>query len=331
MLGSTRYGFDASGSSHVAPLALPEPPGRPQPRRAVLSQPGGVRRRHGPHLRPALDLCRRRAGRAGARRRHGRRYRKNLDLRGARRRHGPAGLPQCLPAPGRPDPARREDDRRQHRLPLPFLDLRPDRAADPRRPHGGRLRPLLPWAQAGPRALPRGIAVHLPRRGSARGFRRHGADHGSLHRAPRHPEHQGRLPVGHRRAGQLEAHHGEQPGMLPLLGQPSRADRAALRLRVRLLARGDGRDRARECRALRLHAPGQARVLGGRRIAVPRGRASRRPGDGLSHRAAAPRRGGRVPHHRHQGRLPPAPGIVRRGQARRVCRSGPSRIPGTTS
>ena len=80
------------------------------------------------HLRPALDLCRRRARRAGARRRHDRRYRHDLrssscatttwDVRAFHNvcRHRGARLI-----------ARREDDGRQHRLPLPFLDLRPRR------------------------------------------------------------------------------------------------------------------------------------------------------------------------------------------------------------
>ena len=46
----------------------------------------------------------------------------------------------------------------------------------------------------------------------------------------------------HHRARQLEADDGEQPRVLSLRGEPSRTDRAALRLRLRLLARGDGRD-----------------------------------------------------------------------------------------
>ena len=38
------------------------------------------------------------------------------------------------------------------------------------------------------------------------------------------------------REGQLEDHHGEQPGMLPLRGQPPGADHSPLRLWLRILA-----------------------------------------------------------------------------------------------
>ena len=78
----------------------------------------------------------------------------------------------------------------------------------------------------------------------------------------------------------------------------------------------DETDRA-ERRALCLHAPGPARLLGGGRAAVPRGRPPRRHGHRLPHRAPAPRRGGRVAHDRHHGGLPPAPRQPLERQARR--------------
>ena len=54
-------------------------------------------------------------------------------------------------------------------------------------------------------------------------------------------QHQGRPPDRPHRGRQLEAHDGEQSRMLPLLGQPSRTDGPAVRLRLRLPAGGDGR------------------------------------------------------------------------------------------
>ncbi len=309
---------DAGHHRHAAEGADPPPQAGLQPGGSVLHLARDLPGRPRHHLRPALDLRRRRSRHPRAGRRDEIRHRHELHLRGARRRQRGPRLPQCLPPPRRAHRARLQDHGRQPRLPLPLLDLRPRRQAALRRAYGRGFRPRLPRPQARACALAGRADLRLPLRRPAGRFRRHGGEDGALSRPARPEERQGRLREGHHRAGQLEAHHGEQPRVLSLRGQPSRADRAALRLWLRLRAGGARRARPQGGRGLRQAHHFLAPRMGELRLPLGDGRAPRRHGHRLPHRAPAARRRRREPHRRHQGRLQEAARQDQRSQARRA-------------
>ena len=154
-----------------------------------------------------------------------------------------AGLPQRLPPPRRA--AVHRGVRRaaaQPAVPLPRLDLRPHRQAHRRAQPDvhARRRPRRVRPAQGARHRVARLRLGVPGRPAAV-LRRRGARRG--HRAPGHPGRDRRLrrggagagPAHHlRRRGQLEAHHRELHGVLPLRDDPPRADRGAAGVRRRL-------------------------------------------------------------------------------------------------
>ena len=164
--------------------------------------------------------------------------------RRARPRRRAAGLPQRLPAPRRAAVHRgRRRGQAQPAVPVPRLDVRPGRPAGRRaqpdedaRRRPGRSTACTPSTCASGSATP-GCAWPTSRRRSRRtvlgaAVERLG-DLASIERyeiaGPR-----GR-PADHvRRQGQLEAHHRELHGVLPLRDDPPRAHRGAAGVRRRL-------------------------------------------------------------------------------------------------
>ena len=182
---------------------------------------------------------------------------------------------------------------RQHRVPLPPLDLRPGRHACCSPSTWGRASTAPATACRAVHCARRGPDLHLPRRRPARGFRRDGRRM-EPYLAP-HDLVDAKVAqqIDIDRGRQLEAHDGEQPRVLPLRGQPSRADGPALRLRLRLRAR---------TRSMRPAATEVARYDGwsatasraGRRRTARRARSTlSRPRHRLPHRTPAARPRGR--------------------------------------
>ncbi len=223
---------DHRGTDHRGPA---EPGTREPARRARRPHAGSQPARRALHRRrPAPGRARRalvaavglrrhrRRGARGGRLRH-RRHRAGLGDGAARRRRAGPRLPQRLPAPRRPPGHRGPGLGGQHRVRLPPLDLQHRRTPRARPAARARDRPGLPVAALGPRPRDRGPAVLLPGRRAAR--RRGGGRGGAraVLRTPRPGPRQGGRADRPGRGRQLEAHHGEQPGVLPLRRPPGPA------------------------------------------------------------------------------------------------------------